>query len=82
MADRVSWSLLACLARPLTMRVAMEHEPLTAETLAAAVVAAPPEPPNRAAVVPVRLTRGERDQLAEVSRDMGGSVSRGWAASC
>ena len=29
----------------------------------------------RAAVVPVRLTRGERDQLADVARDMGLSLS-------
>jgi hypothetical protein len=30
---------------------------------------------TRAAVVPVRLTRGERDQLADVARDMGLSLS-------
>ncbi len=53
----------------------MDQDSLTSEIVAAAVVAAPPEPPTRAAVVPVRLTRGERDQLAEVSRDMGLSLS-------
>ena len=31
--------------------------------------------PRRAAIVPVRLTEGERDQLAEVARDLGVSVS-------
>jgi hypothetical protein len=31
--------------------------------------------PRRAAVVPVRLTEGERDQLADVARDLGLSVS-------
>lgn len=31
--------------------------------------------PRRAAIVPVRLTRGERDQLAEVARDLGMSLS-------
>jgi hypothetical protein len=30
---------------------------------------------RRAAIVPVRLTRGERDQLAEVARDLGISLS-------
>src|SRR5262249_52557849 len=30
---------------------------------------------RRVAVVPVRLTRGERDQLADVARDMGLSLS-------
>jgi hypothetical protein len=30
---------------------------------------------RRAAIVPVRLTEGERDQLAEVARDLGISVS-------
>jgi hypothetical protein len=30
---------------------------------------------RRAAIVPVRLTRGERDQLAEVARDLGFSIS-------
>jgi mobilization protein NikA len=43
----------------------------------------PPEPrpapsatrPRRAAVVPVRLAESERDQLAEVARDLGLSVS-------
>ena len=32
-------------------------------------------PPRRAAIVPVRLTEGERDQLAEVARDLGISLS-------
>src|SRR5947207_15497845 len=31
--------------------------------------------PRRAAIVPVRLTEGERDQLAEVARDLGISLS-------
>jgi len=31
--------------------------------------------PRRAAIVPVRLTDGERDQLAEVARDLGISLS-------
>ena len=31
--------------------------------------------PCRAAIVPVRLTKGERDQLAEVARDLGISLS-------
>jgi hypothetical protein len=31
--------------------------------------------PPRAAIVPVRLTEGERDQLAEVARDLGISLS-------
>jgi mobilization protein NikA len=31
--------------------------------------------PRRAAIVPVRLTAGERDQLAEVARDLGISLS-------
>ena len=31
--------------------------------------------PRRAAIVPVRLTEAERDQLAEVSRDLGISLS-------
>jgi hypothetical protein len=31
--------------------------------------------PRRAAIVPVRLTDGERDQLADVARDLGLSVS-------
>src|SRR5712691_11876653 len=31
--------------------------------------------PRRAAIVPVRLTEGERDQLADVARDLGLSVS-------
>jgi hypothetical protein len=31
--------------------------------------------PCRAAIVPVRLTEGERDQLAEVARDLGISLS-------
>lgn len=31
--------------------------------------------PRRAAIVPVRLTEGERDQLAEIARDLGISVS-------
>jgi hypothetical protein len=31
--------------------------------------------PRRAAIVPVRLTQGERDQLAEVARDLGISLS-------
>ena len=31
--------------------------------------------PRRAAIVPVRLTKGERDQLAEVARDLGVSLS-------
>ncbi len=31
--------------------------------------------PRRESIVPVRLTRGERDQLAEVARDLGISVS-------
>ena len=43
----------------------------------------PPEPrpvpaatrPRRAAIVPVRLTESERDQLAEIARDLGLSVS-------
>jgi hypothetical protein len=43
----------------------------------------PPEPrpvphtarPPRAAIIPVRLTDGERDQLAEVARDLGLSLS-------
>jgi len=43
----------------------------------------PPEPtpvasparPRRAAIIPVRLTESERDQLAEVARDLGLSVS-------
>lgn len=43
----------------------------------------PPEPrrvasatrPLRAAIIPVRLTESERDQLAEVARDLGLSVS-------
>jgi hypothetical protein len=30
---------------------------------------------RRAAIVPVRLTEGERDQLAEVARDLGISIS-------
>jgi hypothetical protein len=32
-------------------------------------------PGRRDAIVPVRLTRGERDQLAEVARDLGISLS-------
>jgi hypothetical protein len=32
-------------------------------------------PPRRAAIIPVRLTDGERDQLAEVARDLGISLS-------
>src|SRR5262245_35827075 len=35
----------------------------------------PPSRPRRAAIVPVRLTDGERDQLAEVARDLGISLS-------
>jgi hypothetical protein len=43
----------------------------------------PPEPtpsasparPRRAAIIPVRLTESERDQLAEIARDLGLSVS-------
>ena len=31
--------------------------------------------PRRVAIVPVRLTEGERDQLADVARDLGLSVS-------
>ncbi len=31
--------------------------------------------PRREAIVPVRLTKGERDQLAEVARDLGISLS-------
>src|SRR5512132_4623424 len=31
--------------------------------------------PRRTAIVPVRLTEGERDQLAEVARDLGTSLS-------
>jgi len=31
--------------------------------------------PRRAAIIPVRLTEGERDQLAEVARDLGISLS-------
>lgn len=31
--------------------------------------------PRRAAIVPIRLTAGERDQLAEVARDLGISLS-------
>jgi hypothetical protein len=31
--------------------------------------------PRRAAIVPIRLTEGERDQLAEVARDLGISLS-------
>ena len=31
--------------------------------------------PRRAAIVPVRLTEGERDHLAEVARDLGISLS-------
>lgn len=31
--------------------------------------------PRRTAIVPVRLTEGERDQLAEVARDLGISLS-------
>jgi hypothetical protein len=31
--------------------------------------------PRRAAIVPVRLTEGERDQLADVARDLGISLS-------
>jgi hypothetical protein len=31
--------------------------------------------PRREAIVPVRLTEGERDQLAEVARDLGVSLS-------
>jgi hypothetical protein len=34
-----------------------------------------PARPCRAAIVPVRLTKGERDQLAEVARDLGISLS-------
>jgi hypothetical protein len=34
-----------------------------------------PARPRRAAIVPVRLTEGERDQLAEVARDLGISLS-------
>jgi hypothetical protein len=34
-----------------------------------------PSRPRRAAIVPVRLTEGERDQLAEVARDLGISLS-------
>jgi hypothetical protein len=34
-----------------------------------------PARPRRAAIIPVRLTEGERDQLAEVARDMGISLS-------
>lgn len=34
-----------------------------------------PSRPRREAVVPVRLTEGERDQLAEVARDIGVSLS-------
>jgi hypothetical protein len=33
------------------------------------------DPRQRDAVVPVRLTKGERDQLAEVARDLGISLS-------
>lgn len=35
----------------------------------------PPSRPRRTAIVPVRLTEGERDQLAEVARDLGISLS-------
>lgn len=40
-------------------------------------IAGPISPPRarRAAIVPVRLTEGERDQLAEVARDLGISLS-------
>jgi len=34
-----------------------------------------PSRPRRAAIVPIRLTEGERDQLAEVARDLGISLS-------
>jgi hypothetical protein len=34
-----------------------------------------PPRPRRVAIVPVRLTEGERDQLAEVARDLGISLS-------
>src|SRR2546422_7657557 len=34
-----------------------------------------PSRPRRDAIVPVRLTEGERDQLAEVARDLGISLS-------
>ncbi len=34
-----------------------------------------PSRPRREAIVPVRLTDGERDQLAEVARDLGVSLS-------
>jgi hypothetical protein len=34
-----------------------------------------PPRPRRAAIVPVRLTEGERDQLADVARDLGISLS-------
>jgi hypothetical protein len=34
-----------------------------------------PSRPRRAAIVPVRLTPGERDQLADVARDLGISLS-------
>jgi len=34
-----------------------------------------PSRPRRAAIVPVRLTNAERDQLAEVARDLGISLS-------
>jgi hypothetical protein len=48
----------------------MSNEALVPDAAAAAVVDT-----TRAAIVPVRLTRGERDQLAEVARDMGLSLS-------
>src|SRR5262245_42598567 len=36
---------------------------------------ASPARPRRAAIIPVRLTESERDQLTEVARDLGLSVS-------
>ena len=41
----------------------------------AAEVRRPADPRRREAIVPVRLTKGERDQLAEVARDLGISLS-------
>ncbi len=47
------------------------------ETTPAAATSSVRTPPHlrRAAIVPVRLTEGERDQIAEVARDLGISIS-------